>query len=67
MPGAHQSHSITPPPQLGTGEKSTAEGLWVKIRTIRIKIIGEITHYHQGQNRLNLGRKKFNLSPIKSE
>jgi len=35
MPGAHQSHSITPAPQLNRGENNMMKGSWVEIRTGR--------------------------------
>ena len=51
MPGAHQSRSITPPPQLDRGEKNKIKGSWVEIRTGR-----SFTNYRHGQNRLDLGK-----------
>jgi len=63
MPGAHQSHSITPPPQLNRGEKCD-ERLMGQDKD-RERSLADNRHR---QNRLNLGeKKKFNLSPIKSE
>jgi len=45
MPGAYQSLSITPPPQLDTGERNMTKGSWIKIRTRRdyspISIMGK--------------------------
>jgi len=62
MPGT-QKNSITPPPQLDRGKKydERLEGQdkdWER----------SLTNYCHTQNTLKLGeKKKFNLSPIKSE
>jgi len=52
MPGAHQNHSITPPPQLD-GERKYDERLMGQEKDRE----GSLTSYCHGQNRLNLGRK----------
>jgi len=50
MPGVHQNHSITPPPQLDRGEERLEGGDKDSERSL--------TSYCHGQNRLNLGRKE---------
>jgi len=46
-----------------TGEKKYDKKLMGSDRD-RVR---SLTNYHHGQNRLNLGKKKLNLSPTKSE
>jgi len=62
MPGAHQSHSITRPPQLDRGDKNVIKGSWVERRTGRdhspITVMGKTDSTWGNQ---------FNLSPTKSE
>jgi len=61
-PGAHKSHSITPPPQLERGEKNMTKGSWVEIRTVRdpspVTVMDKID---------STWGNWFNLSPTKSE
>jgi len=51
-PGAHQSCSISPPPQLDRAEKNIMKGSWAEIRTGRL-----LSSYRHWQNRLYLGKK----------
>jgi len=62
MPDAHQNCSITPPPQLHTGERKSDERLEGQDKDRE----RSLTNYCHRQNRLDLEKKrKFNLSPIK--